>query len=197
MDICHLLSFFIIFRVVVIALHTYFSCYYNNDCVWHCFVHHYTIPSGLKWSTCSNGRSDPTKFLLQHFWDLQGNFFVSSRQAATGRKVAVVNTAALYFKWMWWSQNLRTWKACTNYVVGLQDLNSSSEGLQYNQTFGTEQIPLLLRSPYSVPTLYSVFLHTLNLVKKTTDQAKRENNQDLHFYSQGTGWQTCILEGPK
>lgn len=160
MDMCHLLGFFIIFRVVLIALHTYFSCYYNNDCVWHCFVHHYTIPSGLKWSTCSYGRSDPTKFLLQHFWDLQGNFSVSSRQAATGRKVAVVNTAALYFKWIWWSQNLRTWKACANYVVGLQDLNSSSEGLQYNQTFGTEQIPLLLRSPYSVPTLYRQCLFT-------------------------------------
>jgi len=64
MDMCHLLGFSIMFGVVLIALHIYFSFYCNNDCVWHCFVHHYTIPSALKWSTCSYGRSDPTKFLL-------------------------------------------------------------------------------------------------------------------------------------
>lgn len=137
MDMCHLLGFFLILGVVLIAQHTYFSFYYNNDCVWHCFVHHNTIPSALKWSTCSYGRSGPTKFLL-HFSDLQENFSVSSWHAATGRKVAVVNTTALYFKWTWWSQNLRTWKVCAYYMVGLQDLNSSSEGTTNKQTFETE-----------------------------------------------------------
>lgn len=195
MDTCHL--FFIIFGVVLIALHTHFSFYYNNDCVWHCFVHHYTIPSALKWSTCSYGRSDPTKFLL-HSWDLQRNFSVSSRQAATGRKIAVVNTAALYFKWIWWSQNLRTWKACAYCVVGLQDLNSSSEGntVQSNIWDRTDSIitEVTVLGPHSIHTV-SFYIHWIR--SKRPQIRQRDNNQGLHFYSQGTAWQTCILEVPK
>lgn len=145
MDVCHLLSLIIIFGVVLIALHIYFSFYYKNACMWHSFVHRYTTPTGFKWSTCSYGRSDPTKFLL-HFWDLQENFSVSSKQAATGKKAAVLNTAALYFKWICWSQNLRTWKACAYYVVGLQDLKSSSKG-----TYSTiKRIPEKCRIPTNI-----------------------------------------------
>lgn len=69
---------------------------------------------------------------------------------------------ALYFKWIWWSQNLRTWKACAYYVVGLQDLNSSSEGttIQSDIWDRTDSIitEVTVLGPHSVHTV-SFYIH--------------------------------------
>lgn len=78
---------------------------------------------------------NPTKF-LKHSWDLKENLSVNTKQATTGRKIAVASTADLYFKWVWWSQNLRTWGVCTYYVVQLQHLNSVSEGTTIQKHLG-------------------------------------------------------------
>lgn len=109
------------------------------------------------------------------------------------------STLQLYiFKWIWWSQNLRTWKACAYCVVGLQDLNSSSEGntVQSNIWDRTDSIitEVTVLGPHSIHTV-SFYIHWIR--SKRTQIRQRGNNQGLHFYSQGTAWQTCILEVPK
>lgn len=161
MDISDLLGFFIIFEVFLIT-YKFFLLLLQCLCVAP-FVCHHTLLSALNWNTCIYGKFDPF-----HYTSETCKRILLSALMCYRNKICC-GQHCIYFKIIWWFQNLRIQKACAYTVVG----KSSSEGTAIHSNIWdrtdsiTSKVTVL--GAHSIPT--AVTLYTLNLPKKTTGSA--------------------------
>lgn len=146
-------------------------------------VYHPTLLSTLNWNICIYGKFDPFYYISETC----ERIFLSA--PICHRNKICCGQHCIYFKMIWWSQNLSTQKVCGYTVVG----NSSSEGIAIHSNIWDRTDSITSKLTDLVPTPYTQchFVYTEPAQKDHRLGKEREQSGSASLFPQSCMENLC------